>query len=471
MPSLLKMMAELGLNIAPFQSGMKKAGEAANSGMSSIGNQIKQLVAGYFGFQALEAAIANVGRRMAQFKDHADQFGITTDQVQQLGAAADSVGLSFEDMGAALLKVKAFREAIAGGDANAVKAANLFGIGPMVQNGAEAIDVMKKVGEAMNRMEVSRETMDALREIFGKSGPRLAAGLGNLGEDFGPPIRQEHIDKVDEMEAAVKRLRRTWGEWIAPDIAAASEDVTELVQMIEQGGDAWKAVGYQIGSLGLVNFKWFREMFGGDYDLTAGTTDGSPLPHKKKPKKQKYKYLAPDGVTVLREEDVELEPAASDQIVNPARLASLREAEERLAQAKEKLAFGRLDNSGKVLDLKRRIKEIDSDLGILQQHKAADAESEVIRKQRISELMMEQLGFMVEMEALEKRKGGIGFEGYRKLAQAGGFMAAGQSGGAQGAGGPTDLGKFVTQNQKALEALQAIHATLGKAGALILGGR
>lgn len=459
MPSLLKMMAEMGLNITPFQAGMKQAEQAANKGMNAVGQSIKGAIVGYFGWRALENAVINVGKQMAQMKDHADQFGITTDQVQQLGAAADSVGLSFEDMGAALMKVKNLREAIAGGDAGAVKAANLFGIGKLVQDGAEAIDVMDAVGKKMQGLTVNRETLDAMREIFGKSGPRLAAAMQALGKDFGPKIAEGDIDQVDEMEAAVKRLGKEWKTAVAPGIANAAYSLTAFLEK-------WREVRKETEK---ENVPWYGLPV--KWTAEAGEAAGRAM---NKPAEQGNKAMA-DGLSKFFGSALTKafgggggKPVAVGQIVNPSRIAALREAEDKLSEAREGLAFGRLDKSGKELDLKRRMKETDADIVTLQNHKAADEENEIIRKTRISELQKEQVGYMQQMDALQN-KSGYSLSSYLDIARAGGFSDNPTSYAPQSAGRDGNRATNAL-HRESVKALEEIKQVLKQAGTLILGG-
>lgn len=456
MPSLLKMMAEIGLNISPFQRGLRNATQAGEGFADSLAGKFRNLVAGYFGFRAIEAATLGVARGMAKIQDQADQFNITTNDVQKLGAAAEDVGLSFEDLGAALLKLSQARKALAAGDPDAIAAVNRRGIGEFAASKASDIEVLKQLGVALGKTGIDDNAMRDLRELLGRSGPRLAAALQNLNKDFGPFVKQEDIARVDEAEASLKRLGREMRNEVAPAMGTASEALTLFLEK-------WREVRNSTDK------SWsplenIRRGFVLAKDAIAG-----------KPKEELANIFADalkNGVggvanMALGKGGKQKPDKMFDDIVSPERIENLRTLTEKLRVAQESVALGRLNSGGKIADLQRRIKEYSDDIATVEKLIIPQSlEENIIKQQRIAELKLEQVELTRELEALE-RKNGIGFEGFRRAVQASGTRPETYGGGAASPQPPPTLEKTLTEY---VQVLKNIEKNTGR-NIMFLGGR
>jgi len=386
------MSAELGLNITPFQAGLKKAESAGASAAASIATHFKGLVAGYFGVQALEAALKGVVGAMAAIKDQADQFSISTDEVQKLGAAAEEVGLKFEDMGAALLKFNQARKAMNEGDQGKIDAANFFklGKGAFAGSGAKSMDLMQQVGANLPD-KIDETTMNHLAELFGKSGPRLVEALRKFKEDNGPIIDAADIEAVDDAEASLRRLGRELRAEVAPAVGLASEALSSFLK-------AWKEVKAEGGSFQDVMVRAATRPatdMGAAISNGFGNLFGKAFSGPKKPE------------------------AKPEEIVNPAKAAEVRDIQEKLFAATEKYAFGRLTKEGQLAALKKKNLEYDADIATLTRFQADGKDQQLDKEKRIAELKMEQLETMQRIDALQKNSGDSDLQ--RGIYQARGF--------------------------------------------------
>ena len=416
MPSLMKFIGEMGLNISPFQAGMKKAEQAANAGMASIGNQIKGLVGGYFGFKALEAAVINVARRAGQIKDMAEQFSISTDEVQKLGAAAESTGLEFEAMGSALLKVSDARRRAIGGDEGAIAAFNLLGVGARAGGDETDLEILKAIGEALKKMDSSKETIGAVKELTGKSGPRLMEALRELGVDRGPLISKESLQSIEDAEEALKRLRREWDAFVAPGIAKGANALGDVVE----GGPRQFLRDYadQITSLGLVNFKWFRELTGQD-DPSRGeaSTEPGALPRSAKQKAQdllnKAAHLKahPEDASIIDAifgTDAELGKKADqvEQMINPKRLLALGKLRADVEAKQSAMAFGKLSSEGKLASLLKDKQDAEDQIAFQNKQQVDALYTKEVKEENILNLTKQKLDAEEKILALQKQGGG-----------------------------------------------------------------
>src|SRR5689334_4060553 len=112
MPGKIAVRGELSLDGSGWQKTITQAGNQVSHFGNDILTGLKGQIAAAFGV----GAIIEFGKRVVQdithIKDMAEQFSITTDEVQTLGRAAEHIGLTFDDVGTAISRLgKARREA------------------------------------------------------------------------------------------------------------------------------------------------------------------------------------------------------------------------------------------------------------------------------------------------------------------------------------------------------------------------
>ena len=210
MPSLLKMVAEMGLNIAPFQKGLDKAKQAAGTGAASIGREFQSIIARYFGVAALVGFGASIVRRVGEIKDLAEQFNLTTDEVQKFGHAFEEIGLRAQDAGAAIDRLNRSRREAVESSQDLRNAFASFGISVEQLNdaGTTTADIFKRIGQALKDGVVTDRERAALMELMGKSGARFAEAMKNLDKPHPALIPQEEIERLEKAENHLRNIRR-----------------------------------------------------------------------------------------------------------------------------------------------------------------------------------------------------------------------------------------------------------------------
>ncbi len=419
MPSLLKMMAEMGLNIQPFEAGMKKAEHLTESATHNIGHHITGLIGGYFGFHALQHAILGVAEHAVKIGELAKQFGVTTDEVQKLGIAAEHIGLDFDAVGAGLIKLGAARQAALEGNERLIYIFNRLNIGQMATDIERISDVQvfKQLGEALHGMEVNSETREFLKEILGKSGPKLMEVLQGLEHaEHAPIISKEDIDSIHQAEIAVKNLKHQWDSFASKPIGAAATFWETVL------GDVNKVKGPLDKSLMFIA-SYLGNVLGVNPAEDKHVNNALP-----KPEKQKFKYLAPDGITVLREEDVEHEGSGAHgeghpgggQIKSPAQVTAMLKAQFDLEERKEAIVFGQATTFGKIDILHKKISDSSQAEVRLKQQLLEHVINQEEYERHIAEQKLIQLNAESQIYDLHKRQQ-LGAAGFRKFAAAAGL--------------------------------------------------
>ena len=420
MPSLLKMVAELGVNITPFQAGMRQAQVAAERGFSAMSQHLKGMIAGYFGWQALKTAVIGVAKEMANLKGQSDQLGITTDDVQKLGIAADAVGLSFQDMAAALMKF------------NKARSEGAF----PGQQGSD-LDVIRK-------LDLQNITDQQLRDLFGKTGSRMRAALSALQAGREEVlISKEDIERVDEAGAALKRLGREWKTIASPAIGGGAELLVETMKEMRN-------VGYELGEgLGesgvigkLKEIAALRFKVEGAVLRAIGFGDGS--------------FERTGGRFGFKKELNKLGIGAGEEApilpVDVQKAEQVQKLRDQIERKMSEAAFGRANKEGKIALMKAQIKDADEES--LKIHD--ELTRAVITQEEAERRLLEQKLRQVEAEEriLDlKQQGNVGFESFRAMAQAGGLNS----------------GAF-KKAEESLQALRSIENQM-RGGKIILGGR
>lgn len=433
-------MAEIGLDIGPFQTGLNKTQQAANSAGSKIGSTLKGAFGAFFGYQAFQKTIGDTWRRMAQIKDLSDQFSITTEEVQKLSAAAGNVGMSFEDFGTALLRMNAAREDAAKGNAELEDSFARFGItfaelrNPAVQN----IDLFKRVGQALSSINPGTKDLDALKDLFGRGGARMAAALKEIQNVKEPIISQEDIDKVDAMEESLKKLQRTAMAKIAGPVAKYSDVITSI---LEDGKSFLKEYSKIVAN----PFGLFAKP-----DTETQGLDTSPLPLGKS-----NKSVALGG------------PTAAERKRNAENDFSLREEQEKFEKKLFDFAFKQMSKREKLNTLQKESRDISEDISTVENAMGNGLVERAEGELRILELKGSQLEVLEKINDLQN-KANADFTGLGKVTGVGSEMAAlsSMSTGAASRGVlPTNMVQFADKTEKAMkvqtEVLQKILGELG----------
>lgn len=152
-------------------------------------------------------------------KDSAEQAGLTTMEVQKLGKAARSTGLSFDDFGQALSQLDVHRREAAEGNEEMQAVFHRFGISLEDLNNPALrhIDLLKKITAGTKEMDSA--TRLQLRDLLGRRGDKLGAAL-----ELVPGIKDENLISdaaIQRLDEAEKRLAAIGSEIRKNNVLAA----------------------------------------------------------------------------------------------------------------------------------------------------------------------------------------------------------------------------------------------------------
>jgi hypothetical protein len=166
---LMKLVVSLGIDATQYNAGLKKAESATKSFAAAAG----PMLAGVFSVAAVIAWTRAVVNAADEIGDLAEQFEITTDQVQALQAAAAKTGVPFEQLASAMQRVKKLQIEARAGDEKAKGLLGAAGIGI----NDPAFEAMQKLGESGGV-----EKLAAQVEILGTKLLKVRNALGEIKE-------------------------------------------------------------------------------------------------------------------------------------------------------------------------------------------------------------------------------------------------------------------------------------------------
>ena len=217
-------MTTFGGDNTGFIRAVKGMEQATGKMASSVAGSIRGLVGAYVGIEAFKALIGDAAKAALAFDAFSDRQGTTYEETQRLSASFVKMGLTLGDAETALMKMTASRKDAAESNDAMVDSFAKFGItiadlnNPMMTNA----DLLKKAGVALQTMKIDPSTTAALKELFGRSGPKMLNALKDLGEGHTIALMDDDtIAKIDEAERALVRLKNTWNTITAETTAGA----------------------------------------------------------------------------------------------------------------------------------------------------------------------------------------------------------------------------------------------------------
>jgi hypothetical protein len=167
-----------------FKAGIKEAESAAKHFGKDVLGELKGQLAAAFGAAAVIEFGKSVIERIKNIKEMSEQFQLTTDQVQEFGAAAIKSGQNVEFIAKKLEHLNEIRRKAGehpGGEE--AKALTKIGIGP------EAVQGSKETSELLG--DISEEAMHSATaandffEVFGKGGQKMIAIIEEIKKAKG----------------------------------------------------------------------------------------------------------------------------------------------------------------------------------------------------------------------------------------------------------------------------------------------
>jgi len=204
------LRAKLKLDGSEYLSTINRA-KTANVSLQAHLQGVGSTIARVFAAQKLLQFGKHIVENAGHIKDLAEQFNITTDEVQRLENSAQDTGLAFDDMGQALTKLGAARKDAAQGNEELVATFKKFGVtmedlqDPSKRN----LDLLVQMGNAIGKMNLNAADTQNLRELLGRAGGKLGPAIAGLGADKNAPdISQGDIEAADRADTALSRAKR-----------------------------------------------------------------------------------------------------------------------------------------------------------------------------------------------------------------------------------------------------------------------
>ncbi len=276
---IFSFMAKLGLDVADFQAGIKRA-ESSATGMAqrlkgSIGNANKDLmanVAGFFTASAAKSYFSDLKGLVDEIKDMSELLGVSTDEVQRLQKASSLAGQSFTDLVSGFRQIEQMRAKALTGDARAVGIFGMLGIDPSKGSG---IDVLKSAIEASSKG--ARENAAAMELIGGKT-IKLKLTVEEL-QRLGP-IKLIDEAQLDAIDAAIKKQEEALRQLKiagAPIASTFAQGATGLLNMFNPNVETVSAA--DVGLLKAIETNASR--FLGMQDDDGRKYSALPLPERR----------------------------------------------------------------------------------------------------------------------------------------------------------------------------------------------
>lgn len=397
---LKSIIAKVSMDASEFEAGAKKVENVSEHMGEEVAHHFKAALAGAFGAAALEEGVRSIVEYAAHVKDMAEQTGLSTDEVQRLGFAAQATGLQFEDFQTALSKLGGARKEAAENNDALLNQFGRFGItlqdlqNPILRN----IDLVYKMAQAIQHMVLSASDRDSLREFFGKSGDKLAESIGQIEKVKDRPIISEQdIEAIDRMEKSVSRLITTMKASAAGPVAAAAEGIADTAdnagktsRHVAKGIDLFASL-FGLGSDEASSQPYgqrFKRVAHGIFSaLGFGDDVSSPLtgemPHPRDISKGSETAPGFDG---------ESKAAQSAPMFTDARKEALAKQENELRELLQKYSFNTLTADEKKIVLQKQYNQLLSD--------AVNMEQEMGDKQAANELRIKAAQKHLEIQAL-----------------------------------------------------------------------
>lgn len=252
----------LGLDTAQFEAGTKRARDIAKRDVSDIQKTLNLLKTGVAALVtgATATALVDVAKRALDYASSlgevAQQLGVTTKELQTYRYAASQVGVSTEQMDAALARLTRTQGEALAGSKPQVQVFRDLGVSLRDANGniLSAGQLIPKLADALSKIKDPATRARYEVDLFGKAGQKLdtllAGGskavneLTSAAEKLGVVLSDEQIQKADETADKLAALKQVLEARIAGVVADNANAISFFANAIADLGDkALKTAG------------------------------------------------------------------------------------------------------------------------------------------------------------------------------------------------------------------------------------
>lgn len=225
---VLELKAKLGVDGRGFRAGLKEA-EAIGS---RFAGSLKTQLAAAFSVAAAASFLKNLADTVGRVKDLADQYSITTDEVQRADVALRKNGLQFENLGHSIQRIGAARRDAVEGNKELRDTFERYGITLKDLNDPQRrnYDLILQIARAIRGQNLTAREQVELTDLLGARSLKLITTLQTLQDFDGIKIfEQEDIQLIDDANKKLEEMQRRLQVLAASGIVEGSRNPGRLV--------------------------------------------------------------------------------------------------------------------------------------------------------------------------------------------------------------------------------------------------
>lgn len=249
--ALFSLMAKLGLDIADFQSGIKRsqslASGLAKDASSAAAGMAKGWLAAAFGAGAIAANLKNAADRAGELADASARLGVLPKTLQQFNAAALLAGANLEAVTAFFEKLAVAREEALSGSQQGGKlkdAFAIFGVDTTMLQSAKLDDIAKKIARAFESGN-QQALIGSLRELGGKGAgaliPAFTDGIDEAAEsakNLGLILEDDVIANLDDFGDRITTLTERVNAFFSNMASASIDGIRTMMAYLNAGKES-----------------------------------------------------------------------------------------------------------------------------------------------------------------------------------------------------------------------------------------
>lgn len=257
---ILSLLVRIGIDSADFETGIKRIQSIGDK----FGSNFKTAVTNKLGAALSVAAITGFSRSVIELGDHidslAEQFNISTDELQQLQALSSKTGISLESFGSAIAKINDQRTEAIKTDAKSRESFKSLGlsVSDLADVNTSSLQILIKVGDAIVKSGHNANVTAAAVDLLGLKLTKTAVamtGFGDLNDVL--KIDDATLKKLAEANFALDESIRKLKVLSAPAVTGGTSFLTTMSENISHFLDIGKRIKenpsdyYRIGNLNI----------------------------------------------------------------------------------------------------------------------------------------------------------------------------------------------------------------------------
>lgn len=240
-------IGQLGLDTKDFEKGIDTVSKKLDSlkapikgvdkEVNLLGASLKSLAA-VFSIGAVTGFVKSIVSLGGELSDTASTLNLTAESVQELNYAFGQSGAKSEDVTAAIVKLNQSLEDARQGNAKTIETFEKLGITweDIARDSPEEILMKMADGSANATDKVA--ALDAIVNLLGKSGKKLAAGLSE-GADGIRKLREESTKLTNEEVKALDDFGDAWDRLINKIKVKGAQAIMGGLRQLVNGPDTW----------------------------------------------------------------------------------------------------------------------------------------------------------------------------------------------------------------------------------------